>query len=1403
MKAIYGACPRQQASSLLTSKRLIDWRFLGRLRGAVASRALVGALLLAPIVAGLWPCTAAQAVQAHSFSDSFAGPGEAAGELGLVDGSASTAGSGVGVNDEAHTVFVADTANNRVDEFSSAGSFIRAWGWGVTNGAEELQTCTSSCRAGRAGLAPGQLEAPTFVAVDNDPASPSHGDVYVAGPGKPGESTANLVTKFSAEGALDETWGASGQLSGSSAPEGPFGEITGIAVDPSGKLWVYGGPTSSAQSRVHMFVFEAAGAFSVGWTPEKINPQYSPQGIAVNGTGDVFVSNKATSVEKLGPKGEWLGVVAEANLVSGFGANTSGGDLYFGEGGTSVAYIPQCVPLSGGCSRVQTFGPPELNEAVGIAVDAGDGTVYAANAGDDQIAVFTVAGEATSTAPEAVEAHGAVMRGTVNPDGAQPTRCVFEYGLATERSFSASAPCDKVPAEIGSGATPVEVSAPTSLLEGGTNYRYRLRMTNADVRSNIETFITKTTPAIEEVTATEVEPTAVKLVARINPDGLAASYHFEYDTAPYRRGEAAHGTSVPVPDESIGAGTTGVVVSQRLSGLVSNTTYHYRVTSNNANGASTSEDGTFFYRPLGPYEVAGDCPNESVRQEADRNPETGLSLSAELPDCRALELVSPPQKNAALLVPVLFGLNPQVASGGERVLTSSVQCFESAQSCTGDRASKGPPFEFTRTDTGWDAVPLAPPASSFEINSVWGYDADNGLVLYSSPVASHVTDEFYAREPDGSMDGIGPIAENQSFASISSSALHATADLSHVVYESGRQGSLWPSFDHGERNSVYEYSGVGNSRPFMVGVKGSKNGAGVEEAGSKELISVCGTAIGSEVSAAVPEAISSDGRIVYFTAEGPCAGGSGVNHATAVPASELYARVDGETSEAHTVAISDSQCGSGAQAPELACREAELQPAGAFFEGASEDGSVGVFTSTQQLTDTASEDSQSEDSADVNGCAKTKGPNGCNLYLYDLTAPLGSRLVDVSAGDSSGDGPQVQGVMAVSTGGTHVYFVARGVLTPGKNHAGGEAIAGGDNLYLYERGTAHPNGRTVFIATLPGAQSSPPRNELPETSAWSRLGGGTRANVTPDGRLLVFSSHGALTADTTRREGPAQIFRYNAETEELQRISIGQRGFNDNGNAGEGEARVVENEGTIGQPRRDQSMSDDGAYVFFQSPVGLTPGALNNVSINGGTESEDLAENIYEWEEDGSKGGCEQQSGCVHLISDGRDVAEGNNGGAHTTNSTVELLGSDATGENVFFTTADPLVEQDTDTQLDIYDARVGGGFPAPSAEVQCQGEACRASSSPSPAFAPLGSSSFAGAGNLASPPVKPTVKPVVKPPTRAQKLAKALKQCRSKRNKRKRASCERQARKKYGPKPKAKQNGKGVKRTASKGKRK
>jgi hypothetical protein len=48
---------------------------------------------------------------------------------------------GIAANPENGHVFVSDLVNSRISEFTSWGAFVRAWGWGVSDGSDEPQVC--------------------------------------------------------------------------------------------------------------------------------------------------------------------------------------------------------------------------------------------------------------------------------------------------------------------------------------------------------------------------------------------------------------------------------------------------------------------------------------------------------------------------------------------------------------------------------------------------------------------------------------------------------------------------------------------------------------------------------------------------------------------------------------------------------------------------------------------------------------------------------------------------------------------------------------------------------------------------------------------------------------------------------------------------------------------------------------------------------------------------------------------------------------------------------------------------------------------------------------------------------------------------------------------------------------
>ena len=76
-----------------------------------------------------------------------------------------------------HLYVVEGTAsrNSRIDEFTAWGEFVKAWGWGVKDGAGEPQTCTeqTGCLPGLKGGGAGELSQSQGIAVD------SKGGIYV------------------------------------------------------------------------------------------------------------------------------------------------------------------------------------------------------------------------------------------------------------------------------------------------------------------------------------------------------------------------------------------------------------------------------------------------------------------------------------------------------------------------------------------------------------------------------------------------------------------------------------------------------------------------------------------------------------------------------------------------------------------------------------------------------------------------------------------------------------------------------------------------------------------------------------------------------------------------------------------------------------------------------------------------------------------------------------------------------------------------------------------------------------------------------------------------------------------------------------------------------------------------
>jgi RHS repeat-associated protein len=197
--------------------------------------------------------------------------------------------------------------------------------------------------------------------------------------------------------------------------------------------------------------------------------------------------------------------------------------------------------------------------------------------------VYGLKPSATTEAAGSVGETTATLKGQVNPNGAAATY-QFEYGTTTSYGTKVPATAESV----GSGTTNVAVSKAISGLKGNTTYHFRVSATNASgtTLGLDKSFTTPKLPTATTEAATSVKETEATLKASVNPNGTATTYQFEYGKT------ISYGTKVPLSPESVGSGTTAVVLSKAISGLAEGVTYHYRVVASNAAGSVNGADKT-------------------------------------------------------------------------------------------------------------------------------------------------------------------------------------------------------------------------------------------------------------------------------------------------------------------------------------------------------------------------------------------------------------------------------------------------------------------------------------------------------------------------------------------------------------------------------------------------------------------------------------------------------------------------------------------------------------------------------------------------------------------------------------------------------------------------------------------
>jgi hypothetical protein len=552
-------------------------------RFAVAVTAAAVACLLALCA------SPALATTGHAFAGAFGGPG-------LANGLFSPQPAGIGVFGASGEVFVADTRdgeppNGRVQRFDASGGFVSSFGVVGPEG-------------------PGVYANVPALAVDPS----GSGAVYVLA--RLGGVEESDVLKLSTSGTFEYLLDQAGSATTFNVDGGD-----GLAVDPiDGTVYV------SAHDGTGAPVIDRFDG-STGAFIDSINGSTSPEGaflcmptsLAVDGSHDVYVLDPCKGpygtgqVDQFAPDGTFGAIVDDGSrgAPKAVAVDSLSGEVYVAQEaavqpgqvfGLLTPHVTQYA--AGGGAAVSTFdlgstfglnGPEGV---VGMAL-GGAGTVYLADSSTAQVARFAkFEGPTVASGASAVlSAREATVEATIDPEGIASTYH-FEYGNGSSYDTRT------VEASAGAASGAVTVSATLKGLQPNKTYHYRIVGTNpsGSIDGSDQTFVTAQAPASVDSPefASVIGPRSARVHGAVNPNSTdlifpgAAEYKFDYGIT------AAHGSTSSAGLLCLFAACGGdyISVAAPLSGLLPDTTYHFRVVGDNGfEGPQAGADETFITAP--------------------------------------------------------------------------------------------------------------------------------------------------------------------------------------------------------------------------------------------------------------------------------------------------------------------------------------------------------------------------------------------------------------------------------------------------------------------------------------------------------------------------------------------------------------------------------------------------------------------------------------------------------------------------------------------------------------------------------------------------------------------------------------------------------------------------------------
>jgi hypothetical protein len=598
---------------------------------------------------------------------------------------------------------------------------------------------------------------------------------------------------------------------GAEHPKAAFDSPAAVATDSYGDIYVASpGPEGGLGKGGRIDVFDFEGNFIT-----EVADDNGPGSLAIDSKGNLYVGNrfngpngrevilyKPTTYEPEAGKIEYedapvaakeTGVGVIAGLDIGRSSDPQVADHLFVNLGD---VIQEYESAAEGNDFIESFSNNPNGGATGLAVDAGRGRIYASGSGAEGIEVrayelaapheviFTIKGTSVpsgkfvsgllSLAADEGSGHLFVYDGAILPprvyefetsnSGATYLKSI-EHGF--QQVFGAEIGVDNGEKSPNGALNPSERYLFVPSHPGGTGHSFAFGPSN------------EKPPTVESTSVANVGGVEAELEASINSGDLDTHYTFQYLTQQQFEENGETFSGVPVAGEGdIMGGSLPVDVAAAVEGLEPGTSYRFRVFAENEEGTDEAEDE---FATFPTAEPPPSCPNDLLR--------TGFS--ALLPDCRAYELVTPPDTNARAPrgishLGTYFATRETSPQGGAVSFQIEGGLIPGGK---GTGSLGGDPYLSTRSATGWNTAIAGPngaevfgviPGSTSPDQgySFWSTGVDGSAVIGAKPT-------FYVRYPDGhsALVGRGSLGDDP----------RAQGQLiseggSHIIFLSGENG---------------------------------------------------------------------------------------------------------------------------------------------------------------------------------------------------------------------------------------------------------------------------------------------------------------------------------------------------------------------------------------------------------------------------------------------------------------------------------------------------------------------------------------------------------------------------------------------------------------------------------------